>query len=114
MPDIDNIYDGFFTKVMSEVANVATFLNVALPAELLNRLDLTEIALDPTSYVSAEYKRSFSDLVANCRTKAEGLPVDLYLLFEHKSYQDEGVLLQLLGYMHLMWKKDKEKILCQH
>jgi predicted transposase/invertase (TIGR01784 family) len=52
-------------------------------------------------------KHAFSDLVVQCRTKAEGLPVDIYLLFEHKSYQDQGVFLQLLGYMYAMWKKDR-------
>ena len=108
MPDIENIHDGFFTRVMSEVPNAEAFLKVALPAEVRNRLDFAEIALDPTSYISDEYKRSFSDLVVKCRTKAEGLLVDIYILFEHKSYQDEGVLLQLLGYMHSMWKKDRE------
>ncbi len=107
MPDIENIHDGFFTSVMSEVHNAKIFLKVALPAQVFNRLDFAEIAFDPTSYISEEYKRSFSDLVVKCRTKAEGLPVDIYILFEHKSYQDEGVLLQLLGYKHSMWKKDR-------
>jgi hypothetical protein len=107
MSDIENIHDGFFTSVMSEAPNAKTFLKVALPAQVLNRLDFAEIAFDPTSYVSEEYKRSFSDLVVKCRTKAPlaELPVDIYILFEHKSYQDEGVLLQLLGYKHSMWKK---------
>jgi predicted transposase/invertase (TIGR01784 family) len=109
MPDIENIHDGFFTSVMSETPNARTFLKVALPAQVLNRLDFAEIAFDPTSYISEEYKRSFSDLVVKCRTKAPlaELPVDVYILFEHKSYQDEGVLLQLLGYKHSMWKKDR-------
>jgi hypothetical protein len=61
MPDIENIHDGFFTKVMSEVANAETFLKVTLPAEVRNRLDFAEIALNLTSYISEEYKRSFSE-----------------------------------------------------
>jgi len=106
MPDIENIHANFFEKVFAEVANTATFLKVALPAALRNRLDLTQLTLDPTSYISPAYKRAFSDLVVKCRTKAEKLPVDIYLLFEHKSYQDQGVLLQLLRYMDLMWQQD--------
>ena len=107
MPDIENIHDGVFRGVMSEPANVTTFLKTTLPAALFAQLDLTTITYDPTSYVSEDYKRSFSDLVVQYRTKAEGLSVDVYFLFEHKSYQDEGIFLQLIGYMHAMWKKDR-------
>jgi len=107
MPDIENIHDGVFRSVMSDSANVTTFLKTTLPAELFIQLDLTNITYDPTSYVSEEYKRSFSDLVVQYRTRAEGLPVDIYFLFEHKSFQDEGIFLQLLSYMLAMWKKDR-------
>jgi hypothetical protein len=60
MLSIENIHTNFFTRVFSEVANVATFLKVTLPEELQNRLDLTEMALDATSYVSEEYRSSNS------------------------------------------------------
>ncbi len=106
MVSIDKIHSNFFTRVFSNVENVVTFLKVALPEELQRQLDLTGITLDPTSYVSEEYKPSFSDLVVKCRTKAGNIPVDIYFLFEHKSYQDEGIFLQLLKYMYLMWQKD--------
>jgi predicted transposase/invertase (TIGR01784 family) len=106
MADIDKIHSNFFTNVFSNVANVETFLKVVLPKALQHQLDLTEIILDPTSYVSEEYKPSMSDIVAKCRTKAENLPVDIYFLFEHKSYQDKRIFLQLLKYMYLMWQKN--------
>jgi predicted transposase YdaD len=106
MADIDKIHSSFFTSVFSNVANVETFLKAVLPKALQHQLDLTELTLDPTSYVSEEYKPSMSDIVAKCRTKAENLPVDIYFLFEHKSYQDKGIFLQLLKYMYLMWQKD--------
>ena len=38
--------------------------------------------------------------------KAEEIVVDIYILFEHKSYRDEAILIQLLCYMYLMWQKD--------
>jgi predicted transposase/invertase (TIGR01784 family) len=106
MANIDNIYDNFFRKVFSETANVETFLEAELPRELYQQLDLAELALDPTSYISEAYKESLSDLVVKCRTKADGTPVDIYILFEHKSHQDKKVLRQLLRYMYLMWEKD--------
>ena len=89
MANIDNIHDNFFRKAFSEVKNAETFLEVGLPEALRQQLDLTELALDPTSYISEAYKESLSDVVVKCRTKAEDMPVDIYILFEHKSYQDK-------------------------
>lgn len=109
MADIERIHNNFFTKVFSNVANVETFLKAVLPKELRHQLDLAEITLDPTTYVSDEYKPSMSDIVAKCRTKTGNIPVDIYFLFEHKSYQDRGVFIQLLKYMHLMWQQDHEE-----
>jgi len=106
MANIDNIHDNFFRKVFSETANVETFLKAKLPKELYQQLDLAEMALEPTSYISEAYKESLSDIVVRCRTKAEELPVDIYFLFEHKSYQDKKIFIQLLRYMYLMWEKD--------
>jgi len=109
MPEIDNLHDNFFRKVLAEDANAETFLKVVLPEDLQNRLDFAALAFDPTSYVSAEYKSSFSDMVIKCRTKGDEQPVDIYFLLEHKSYPDKGIFLQLLRYMHLMWQKDEEE-----
>jgi len=69
---------------------------------------LSAITFDPTTYISEEYKSSFSDLVVKCRTQAEQLPVDVYCLLEHKSFQDNDVLLQLLRYKYMMWRKDRK------
>lgn len=109
MSGIDSIHNNFFQKVFSEAANVEAFLKFVLPAALQNQLDFTAISLDPTSYVSEEYKASFSDLAVKCRTKVEELPIDIYFLFEHKSYQDKGVLVQLLRYMSVMWQRDRDE-----
>jgi hypothetical protein len=76
---------------------------------LRKELDFSKLSPDATSYISDEYKESLSDIVVKCRTKAEGTPVDIYILFEHKSYQDKKILLQLLRYMHLMWEKDSDE-----
>ncbi len=109
MTNIDNIHDNFFRRVLSEVANARDFLQARLPEDLQQELDLSEITLDPTSYVSEEYREAFSDVVVRCRAKTEGGPVDIYILFEHKSHPDKKILMQLLRYMHLMWEKDGDE-----
>jgi predicted transposase/invertase (TIGR01784 family) len=108
MSEIDKIHDKFFKKVFSEVANVRSFLKFKLPKVLLARLDLSKLKIDRSSYVSGKYKESFSDIVAKCRTKAEDYAVDFYFLFEHKSFQDNSVHIQLLRAMAAMWQQDNE------
>jgi len=109
MTNIDNIHDNFFRRVLSEIPNARAFLQANLPEDLQQELDLSAIALDPTSYISEAYKEAFSDVVVKCRTKGENAPVDIYILFEHKSHPDKKTLVQLLRYMHLMWEKDGDE-----
>lgn len=109
MAKIENIHDNFFKKVFSDVANVKTFLEVALPEDLRQQLDFSGISLETTSYVSEEYKASLSDIVVKCQTRDKQKPVDVYLLFEHKSYPDKRIFIQLLRYMYLMWQKDSNE-----
>ncbi len=106
MSKIENVHDNFFKKVFSDVANVKTFLEIALPEGLRRQLDLGGLELDTTSYVSEEYKASLSDVVVKCAARDKQRPVDVYLLFEHKSYRDKKIFIQLLRYMYLMWQKD--------
>ncbi len=109
MKTVDKIHDSFFKKVFSDLSNVKTFLEVAMPEALRREVDFQEMSLDPASYVSDEYKESFSDIVVKTRTTDEKAPVDVYLLFEHKSYPDHKIFIQLLKYMYLMWKKDSDE-----
>lgn len=106
MSEIDKIHDKFFRKVFSYVENVRAFLQFILPKLLQEQLDFGNIEMDLTSYVSDDYKDSFSDIVAKCYTKKEKYPVDIYFLFEHKSFQDGNTPLQLLQYKLQMWKAD--------
>ena len=105
-----HIHDKFFKQVFSETDNIKDFLTMALPKELKEEIDWNFLTLDTTSYVSEELEDYFSDVVAHTRLKEKHHNVDIYFLFEHKSYYDKGVLLQLLQYMLLMWQRDsKEK-----
>ncbi|MCP4668136.1 MAG: Rpn family recombination-promoting nuclease/putative transposase, partial [Deltaproteobacteria bacterium] len=91
--------------------NTRAFLKSALPASLRRTLDLAYLHIDPTNYVSKKFKERFSDIVVKTRVKKgknkkTGPPVEIYILFEHKSYHKPGFLVQLLYYMYLMWEQD--------
>ncbi|RMI24677.1 MAG: Rpn family recombination-promoting nuclease/putative transposase, partial [Calditrichaeota bacterium] len=109
MAEIKNIHDHFFKRFFSDVANVRELLNLVLPTEVREQLDLSVISLEPTSYVSEEYRASLSDLVIKTRTKRKRISVDIYFLFEHKSYPDKRAPVQLLRYMYLEWRQDQEE-----
>ena len=108
MEKIEHIHDRFFKKIFSDIENVKTFLEFILPQSLKKQLRLLDIELDQTSYVSPKYKESLSDIVAKCQTNHE-LPVDFYMLFEHKSQPEKNTPIQLLRYKYFMWQQDSDE-----
>ncbi len=112
MDKVDNVHDHFFKKVFANEENVRSFLQIALPQKILNELDLSRITLDMTGYVSDKLKGYFSDIVAQTMMKSESqgkIETDIYFLFEHKSYEDPQVMIQILKYMYYTWQKDTDE-----
>jgi len=111
MNKIKNAHDRFFVKVFSDKENIKSFLKISLPTGMLNVLDFSKIEFDLKSYITGEIKGFFSDMVVKIRMIAEKekkVDADIYFLFEHKSYQDKKIFIQLLKYMYLMWQKDTD------
>jgi len=106
MSKLDNIHDKFFKKTFSDIRNVKDFLYTALPAELQKHIDFDNLDIEPNSYIENNVKEYYSDVVIKSKIKKSCIEADLYILFEHKSYHDKGIFIQLLHYMYLMWKKD--------
>ncbi len=111
MDKINNVHDKFFSKTFGDPENVKDFLKSALPEPIGNAIDLSKIEIDNSHYVSNEFADSFSDIIVKTKMKAaeeeeSEIDTDIYILFEHKSYRDTAVFIQLLHYMYLMWQKD--------
>lgn len=111
MDKINNVHDKFFRKTFGDPENVKDFLKSALPEPIGNAIVLSKIEIDNTHYVSNEFADSFSDIIVKTKMKSaveeeSELDTDIYILFEHKSYRDTAVFIQLLHYMYLMWQKD--------
>ncbi len=107
------VHDNFFKKTFSDKNNIKDFLKLSLPDEIKREIDLTHIKVDNTGYVSENIREYFSDIVIKTRLKSKTgkdkpLNTDIYILFEHKSYKDKKIFIQLLKYMYLMWQKDSE------
>jgi len=60
--EIFSIDDKTFKKIFRNVINTRDFLKKALPREIKERLDFSSIKIDPTNYVSNEFKEGYSDI----------------------------------------------------
>ena len=99
-------HDRLFKKVMSDEANVRQFIKEFLPKELSSQIDLKDMKLIPTEKIKG-YNKYYMDTAVKCNiADTEG---QLYFVFEHKSYPDPNVLLQILSYMTVLWDEQRKK-----
>ena len=101
--ELPNPHDRFFKEVFSRPEIAADFLANYLPGSVTGVLDLTNPELVKGSFVDAELRQHFSDLLYRVRLRA-GPEAFVYLLFEHKSAPDDRVAFQLLRYLLRIWE----------
>ena len=78
-----------------------TFWRTYLPGDVSSLISSDSVELCKDSFVSADLKEYFSDLLY--RADMGGRPGYLYVLLEHKSRPAPLVPLQLLGYIKGIW-----------
>ena len=102
--NIHNLHDKFVKASFSDVDRAAAFYEQILPEELQKSLNLATLKSIQESYIQADLNEHFSDIVFEVQTK-DGDPIDLVLLFEHKSAPDKHVLVQVGHYIFCHWVK---------
>ena len=105
MADITSPHDKFFKENFSQLEIMRDFLRNYLSPEVRDLLNLDQITLQKDSFIDNEYKEHFSDLLFMVPMK-NSENAYIYLLFEHKSFHDSRVSLQLLRYMVRIWERD--------
>jgi predicted transposase/invertase (TIGR01784 family) len=103
MSEINNIHDTFFRETMSHKEVAADFLANYLPAKVLKHIKLDTLTITNDSFVDEKQAEHYSDLLYQVMLST-GLPGFVYFLFEHKSYPDRFVVLQLLSYLIEIWE----------
>jgi len=98
-------HDQFFKHVFKDPENTRSFIKDYLPAKVNKELDLSSVQVHDPGSNSEEETEYISDIVVSCKTK-NGKPAELYFLFEHKSYKDKHIYLQLLRYLYEAWSTD--------
>ncbi|MGD2085787.1 MAG: Rpn family recombination-promoting nuclease/putative transposase [Candidatus Aminicenantes bacterium] len=103
------INDKTFKKIFRDAKNTKDFLKNVLPLEIKKHLDFSSIKIDPTNYVSNEFKEGYSDIVVKAKMKSPGsgkIPTDIYFILEHKTEGKIKVFIQILKYMCFVWEED--------
>lgn len=113
--DIDkghNIHNNLFIKTFSDPENMKILLKMALPKAIARAIDFSEMNIDFTTYVSDEIKDYYSDIVVKTRMKTrdgQSIPLDIYILVEHKTEAKNQSLVQILKYLYFEWQKDVDQ-----
>ncbi len=108
-------HDAFFKNLFAKREEAKHFLEKTIPPEFLKKLDMVSLRLDTTNYVSNELNKFFADVVYDCDyfTNEKKEKIKISLVFEHKSYVENFIHLQLLKYLISIWdlqiKQAKDK-----
>ncbi|GAB6094229.1 hypothetical protein JCM14469_04810 [Desulfatiferula olefinivorans] len=100
--DIFCSHDKLFKEIWSDLENARSFLENYLPPAYLTVFDLKTLEICKGSFVEKNLKEYHSDLLYKVKTH-QGHAF-IYFLFEHKSYPDGLIHLQLLKYMIGIWE----------
>ena len=107
---VQNPHDKFFRESFGRVHIARNYLEEYLPDPVLALLDLDTLTLQEGSFIDEEMREHQTDLLYQVQLK-DGGTATIYLLFEHKSFPDVLVALQLLRYMVNLWQQQvKEKV----
>jgi predicted transposase/invertase (TIGR01784 family) len=112
MDKINNANDLFFKRVVKDENNARALLKRILPESLKKNIDFSRLSIETTDHVSNQFKEGRSDVILKTVLKDPEDPgqkerdTDIYIVIEHKSYRDEGIFVQLLTYMSMMWQND--------
>ena len=98
-----NPHDKAIKTVFNDLANARSLLYHRLPDKVLKLVDLNTLEISKESFIEKDLAEYYSDILykVNLTDGSQGF---IFVLFEHKSYYDKFVHLQLLEYMVKIWR----------
>ncbi|EMF80935.1 hypothetical protein LEP1GSC188_3105 [Leptospira weilii serovar Topaz str. LT2116] len=106
MTEVSNPHDRLIRETFQDKKEAATFFKNTLPPEVVELLDLENLELSESSFVNEELKQEQTDLLFQIPLKS-GNQTNVYLLFEHKSYLENSIYIQLLGYLTEIYRNQQ-------
>ncbi|NWH06998.1 Rpn family recombination-promoting nuclease/putative transposase, partial [Desulfobacter latus] len=98
-----NPHDKVFREIYSNKENARSLLADKLPDNVLKLVDLNTLEISKDSFIEKELADYYSDILYRVDLTG-GSQGFIYVLFEHKSYYDKFVHLQVLEYMVKIWR----------
>jgi predicted transposase/invertase (TIGR01784 family) len=91
-------HDLFIKGILSNQTEAIDFFDGSLPESITKLLQLENLELTKETFIGKNHDESRTDLLYKVPLKT-GSSVYVYLLFEHKSYYDPKIFIQLLEYL---------------
>jgi predicted transposase/invertase (TIGR01784 family) len=101
---VQNPHDGLVRYIFSDAQQMQGLLTKTLPPAVLAELDMATLSPVSGSFVDDALRQQHSDLLYRV-SFLNGKEGFVYVLFEHKSYQDAMLPFQLLRYMVRIWER---------
>ena len=94
-------HDGFVKLLFNRLEIAKEFFSIYLPAYIGKLLDFDSLEPQKDTFVDGHLNEYFSDLLftVSLKDKKKGARGYIYILFEHKSFQDPMTGYHLLRYM---------------
>ncbi len=102
METVTNPHDKIFKETWSDKDNAKAFLSHYLPAPVQRLIDLNTLEIAKDSFIDEGLREYFSDVLY--QVNLDNVSGYVYLLFEHKSFPERFVHLQMLEYMLKIWR----------
>jgi predicted transposase YdaD len=101
MEQLPTPHNNFFQFALSHLPNARSLIETQLSPAALAELDLDTLQLETGSFIDADLREKFSDLLMSVRlagsdAESEDDRALVYFLFEHKSQSDPLTVFQLL------------------
>jgi len=115
---VQSPHDKLFRENYGDLDNARSLISNAMPERVLKLMDLSTLEICKDSFIEEDLSDYYSDMLYRVKFKdgkkfKDGNAGSVYVLFEHKSYYDKYVHLQLLEYMIKIWrlhiKQNKKK-----
>ncbi len=105
---IQQPHDKFFRNTFARKDTARSFLQIYLPDDIVQELDFSTFEISKDTFVDEEFKNTASDILYKVGLRSGGQAY-IYILFEHKSYEDRLVFLQILKYMNNIWDLQRQQ-----
>jgi predicted transposase/invertase (TIGR01784 family) len=93
-----------FTFFFKDKETAISMLKGYLPENIKKKLNFKSLKISKDSFIDKRLKNYFSDLLYEIKLKSSQKSAFIYILFEHKCWEDWFVCLQLLKYMVRIWE----------